>query len=138
MNHQAHQASYDAHQESLVDFTAKQVVDGVFRVHKTLGPGLLESAYERCLISVLQNKGLKVEYQKELPIIFEGQVIDKAYRVDLLINDHLIVESKAIEKILPIHEAQLLTYLKLSKIKIGLLVNFNTKQIKDGIRRYAL
>lgn len=114
---------------------AKIVVDKAFKVHNALGPGLLESAYEKCLLFELQNINLKVEAQKELPIIYEGNHLNCGYRLDLLINDKLIIEVKSIDTINSIHVAQVLTYLKLSKCKLALLINFNQIKIKDGIRR---
>ena len=105
-------------------------------VHRELGPGLLESTYEACLVYELINPlGLAVERQKELPVRYRGVKIDCGYRIDLLVEDKVIVEIKAVEKIAPIHTAQVLSYLKLSGCKVGLLINFNTRVLKDGIRR---
>ena len=104
-------------------------------VHKELGPGLLESAYEACLVYELASQNLKVERQKSLPLRYRGVQLDCGYRLDLLVEESIIVEIKAIEKLEPIHEAQLLSYLKLSKCPVGLLINFNVKVLKDGIRR---
>lgn len=114
------------------------VVDAAYKVHKMLGSGLLESAYEECLFYELVKRNLKVERQKLLPIVYEDLKVDAGYRLDLIIEDSLIVELKSVEKILPVHAAQILTYLKLSNIKTGLLINFNTPLIKDGIKRYSL
>ncbi|NBX67261.1 MAG: GxxExxY protein [Proteobacteria bacterium] len=117
----------------------EKIRDSVFKIHRAFGPGLLESAYENCLFyDLTQNHGLKVERQKIVPIYFEGNKIDDGYRLDLLVEDKVIVEVKAVEKLLPVHEAQLLTYMKLSKIDLGLLINFNEKLVKDGIRRFVL
>jgi len=107
-------------------------------VHRELGPGLLESAYEACLLYELTRHGLAVERQKELPVIYKSVKVDCGYRIDLLVEKKVIVELKAVEKLMPIHEAQLLSYLKLSGCKVGLLINFNTKLLKDGIRRRVL
>ena len=117
---------------------SKEVLDSAFYVHTQLGPGLLESVYEQCLYIKLIEKGLKVEKQKTLPVYFEDKKIDTGFRTDLIIEDCLIIELKAVERILPIHEAQLHTYLKLSSIPLGLLLNFNTKSLKDGIKRIAI
>lgn len=111
------------------------IVSAAMRVHSALGPGLLESAYEACLVYELRKSGMKVESQKTLPVIYDGVRIDVGYRIDLLVEDTVIVELKAVEQILPIHQAQLLSYLKLSGKKIGLLINFNVLHLRDGIKR---
>ena len=111
------------------------VIDSAMRVHSELGPGLLESTYEACLKYELVNAGLTVVSQLELPIQYKGVEIDTGYRLDLLVEDQVIVELKAIDKLLAIHEAQLLSYLKLSKRKVGLLINFNVPRLKHGIKR---
>jgi GxxExxY protein len=112
-----------------------QIVDAAMKVHTALGTGLLESAYEGCLAYELRKRGLRVATQVELPVVYEGVRIDVGYRLDLLVEDLVIVECKAVKKVAPIHEAQLLTYLKLSGIRIGLLINFNVLHLKDGIKR---
>jgi GxxExxY protein len=112
-----------------------QVVDAAMKVHTVLGPVLLESAYEACPLFELHKRGLRAKSQVELPVIYEDVKIDVGYRMDLLVEDQVIVELKAIEKVLPIHEAQLLSYLKLSGTKLGLLINFNVERLKDGIKR---
>lgn len=114
------------------------VVDCAFKVHSNLGPGLLESTYERCLIHELNKKNLHVEAQKMIPIVYDGIRIDAGYRVDLMVEDSLIVEIKAVEKMSPVFQAQLMTYLRHAQKKTGLLINFNTKLIKDGIRRISI
>jgi GxxExxY protein len=113
----------------------EKIINGAISVHKELGPGLLESAYEACLVYELASQNLKVERQKGLPIHYRGIQLDCGYRLDLLVEGSVIVEIKAIERIEPIHEAQLLSYLKLSKCKVGLLMNFNVRVLRDGIRR---
>jgi GxxExxY protein len=113
----------------------EKIINGAISVHKELGPGLLESAYEACLVYELASQNPKVERQKSLPLRYRGIQLDCGYRLDLLIEESIIVEIKAIEKLEPIHEAQLLSYLKLSKCPVGLLINFNVKFLKDGIRR---
>ena len=104
-------------------------------VHCELGPGLLESAYEACMVYDLTQAGLKVEQQKLLPIVYRGVKLECGYRLDLMIENEVIVEIKSIEKLLPIHQAQLMSYLKLSGCKVGLLMNFNVKVLKNGIQR---
>ena len=113
----------------------KQILDSAFFVHTELGPGLLESAYEQCLFYDLSKKGLKVDKQKGMPLIFCGMKMDLGYRLDLYIEDYIIVEIKAVEALNDIHLAQILTYMKLSGCKLGLLINFNCRHLKDGIRR---
>jgi len=113
----------------------EKIINGAISVHKELGPGLLESAYEACLVYELTSQDLKVERQKSLPIHYRGIQLDCGYRLDLLIEGSVVVEIKAIERVEPIHEAQLLSYLKLSKCEVGLLINFNVKILRDGIRR---
>ena len=118
-----------------LDALARQTVDAAFRVHSTLGPGLLESVYEQCLCHELDKRGLQCLRQVPLPLHYDGLRVDNAFRVDVLVEDVLIVEVKAAEKTNPLHEAQLLTYLRLSGRRIGLLMNFNVLLIRDGIRR---
>ena len=113
----------------------EKIINGAISVHRELGPGLLESAYGACLVYELASQNLKIERQKTLPLRYRGIQLDCGYRLDLLVEESIIVEIKAIEKLEPIHEAQLLSYLKLSKCPVGLLINFNVKVLKDGIRR---
>jgi GxxExxY protein len=110
-------------------------VDAAMKVHSALGPGLLENAYEACLRYELEKRGMRVKAQVGLPVIYDGKQIDLGYRLDLLVEDAVIIELKAVEKIAPIHEAQLLSYLRLSGKKLGLLINFNVLHLKDGIKR---
>lgn len=112
-----------------------QVIDAAMKVHTALGPGLLDSAYEGCLLHELHKRALKVLSQVVLPVVYDEITIDVGYRFDLLVEDCVMVELKAIDKLAPIHEAQLLTYLKLSGIKLGLLINFNVLHLKDGLKR---
>lgn len=114
---------------------AKIVFEAGLKVHKTLGPGLLESAYEECLYYELAKQGLLVEKQKGLPLVYEEVKLEVGYRADLLIENKLIVEVKSVEALNDIHLAQVLTYLKLSNCKLGLLINFNTLLFKDGVKR---
>lgn len=112
-----------------------KIIGAAIAVHREIGPGLLESAYEACLAYELTRNGLSVEQQKPLPLKYRDVNLECGYRIDLLVEDKVIVELKAVEKIDPIHEAQLLSYLKLSGCQVGLLINFNVKLIKNGIRR---
>jgi|SRR5690606_32744868 len=114
---------------------AKQVFKLGLKVHRNLGPGLLESAYEACLYFELQESGLIVERQKSLPLIYEGLKLETGYRIDLLVENKLIVEIKSVENLNDLHLAQILTYLKLSNCKLGLLINFNSTLFKSGVRR---
>jgi len=114
-----------------------EVIGAAIEVHKTLGPGLLESVYEECLSMELGLRGIPYEKQKELPVRYKGAELDCGYRLDIVVAGKLIVELKACEKLQPIHEAQLLTYLRLTGIKIGLLINFNVPVLKEGIKRLA-
>lgn len=113
----------------------KLVLDCAFKVHTALGPGLLESAYEECLFYELKKAGLTVEKQKALPLVYEEVKLDTGYRIDLFVENCIIVELKSVEELCDIHLAQILTYLKLSGCKLGLLVNFNVKHLKHGIKR---
>ena len=115
-----------------------EIIGAAIEVHKFLGPGLLESAYEACLVYELVQRGIMVERQKPLPVVYKDVRLDAGYRIDLMVEDLVIVELKAVEFLLPIHEAQILSYMKLSNIKIGLLINFNVKLLKQGIKRFAL
>ena len=119
-----------------IDIT-NRIIGCAIEVHKTLGPGLLESVYEKCLAFEIAKLGLGVDRQIPLPVIYKGLVFDEGFRLDLLVEEKIVIELKCVEKILPIHEAQIYTYLKLSGKKIGLLINFNTKLLKDGITRIA-
>ncbi|MDP4224562.1 MAG: GxxExxY protein [Bacteroidota bacterium] len=116
----------------------KNVLDCSFQVHSALGPGLLESAYSECLYYELEKLGIKVEKQKPLPLIYKEIRLEAGYRIDLLVESSIIIEIKSIEALANIHLAQILTYLKLSGCKLGLLVNFNVEHLKDGIRRVIL
>jgi GxxExxY protein len=117
---------------------SRAIVDAAFSVHEELGAGLLESVYERCLAHELQTRGHGVARQVFIPVVYRELRLDNALRIDLLVDDRLIVEIKAVDEIIPVHTAQLLTYLKLSRIRLGLLINFNVARIRDGIRRVAL
>lgn len=116
-------------------FLTGKIIGAAIEIHRALGPGLLESAYETCLIYELRLKKLKVEPQKSMPMFYKDVMLDCGYRVDLVVENQVIVEIKSVNALAPIHEAQLLSYLKLSDCKIGLLINFNIKILKEGIRR---
>jgi GxxExxY protein len=111
------------------------IIESAMEVHKELGPVLMESVYEHCLLKVLKEKEIPVQSQVRFPIIFRGEKLDKEFIIDVLVDDMIILELKAIENILPVHEAQLLSYLKLSGKKLGLLINFNSALLKNGIKR---
>lgn len=115
-----------------------RVIGAAIEVHRELGPGLLESTYEACLTFELAARGLHVQRQTELPVIYKGQRIDCGYRIDLVVEREVVVELKAIEAITSVHEAQLLTYLRLSGLRVGLLLNFNVKLLKNGLVRMVL
>ncbi len=117
---------------------ARGCVNAALRVHKRLGPGLLESVYEACLAHELRKAGLPAERQLLIPLLYDGLEFEAAYRVDLLVDESVIVEVKSVDALAPIHEAQLLTYLKLSGLRLGLLINFNVPLLKHGVRRFAL
>ena len=121
-----------------LDKVASIIVDAAFKVHKTVGPGLLESVYEACLCHELRMRGLRVETQVAVPITYEGLRLDAGLRIDLLVNDSIIVELKAAEVMHPVFEAQILSYLKLTSHRLGLLINFNVPLIKDGIKRFVV
>ncbi len=124
--------------DARTDAVAREVVDAAFKVHSALGPGLLESVYEICLLHELTARGLSVSRQLALPLVYRDIQIDAAFRLDLLVENLVIVEVKAVEQHNPLFEAQLLTYLKLARKRLGLLVNFNIPRFKDGIRRMVL
>ena len=115
----------------------EKIIGCCIEVHKQLGAGLLESTYEECLVYELTNNGLFVERQKELPVVYKDKVLDCGYRIDILVEDRVVVELKSVEKVLPIHEAQIITYLKLSQKTVGLLVNFNSTILTKGIKRFV-
>ena len=118
-----------------IELVAKEIVDSAVKVHKTLGPGLLESAYQACLAYELRKRGLSVTCEVPQKINYDGLQLDIGYRIDMLVADSIIVENKCVDRILPIHTAQILTYLKLSRNKLGFLINWHSPYIKEGIRR---
>jgi GxxExxY protein len=121
-----------------IEAVAKDVVDAAIKVHRALGPGLLESAYQQCHVYELRQRGRKVLTEVTLPLTYEGQKIDAGYRIDVWVDNLVIVENKTVETLLPIHEAQLMTYLKLSECKIGFLLNWNVTLMKYGVKRVVM
>lgn len=120
-----------------IEAVAKDIVDAAYKVHKEFGPGLLESAYQQCHVYELRKRGRQVLAELKLPIIYDGQQFNDGYRIDELVDNLIIIENKTVESILPIHMAQLITYLKLRNCKLGFLINWNVKLIKNGIVRVA-
>ena len=116
----------------------ERIIGAAIEVHRALGPGLLESVYEECLADEFQHSGIQFTRQLELPIEYKGRRLDAGYRLDFLIDNTVVIELKAVEKIMPIHEAQLLTYLRLAKKRVGLLMNFNVPRLRDGLLRRIL
>jgi len=120
------------------DQLPNRVIGCALEVHRTLGPGLLESTYEQCLAHELSLSGIPFKLQFPLPVRYKGIKLDCGYRIDLFVDDELIVELKSVDKITGLHKAQLLTYMKLSEVKVGLLINFNVEMLKTGIKRFVL
>ena len=118
-----------------IEEVARQIVDAAIKVHRALGPGLLESAYQKCLAYELRKRGLRVECEVLQPVIYEDVRIDAGYRIDMLVEYCVIIENKTVAKLLPIHQAQLLTYLKLRDCRLGFLLNWNVPLMKQGIKR---
>lgn len=115
-----------------------QILAGAYKVHSRLGPGLLESAYKACLLHELTSMGMRCDVEKILPVHYDGVRVELGYRLDLLVEDAVVVEIKAVETLLPVHEAQLLSYLRLSGKRVGLLINFNVASLRQGIRRRVM
>ncbi len=118
-----------------LELIGKAIVNSAIKVHRTLGPGLLESVYQRCLAYELEKSDFQVKCEIHLPVKYEDIEIDAGFRIDMIVNDSVIIENKTVDKIAPIHEAQLLTYLKIANLKLGFLLNWNVPLMKDGIRR---
>jgi GxxExxY protein len=116
----------------------REIIGAAIEVHKQQGPGMLESAYEECLSYELRSRGLSVERQKPVPVVYKEVKLECGYRIDLLINDTVVLELKSVDALARIHEAQILTYMRFSKRKIGMLINFNVIVLKNGIKRYIL
>lgn len=122
--------------ENTLNSLSGEILDASIEVHREMGPGLLESVYEECLFKELTDRGLKVKRQLELPIHYKECLLDGKLRIDLLVENAIIVELKSVESLQPIHKAQIITYLKLSNISLGLLINFNEKLLKNGFHRF--
>jgi GxxExxY protein len=116
----------------------REIIGCAIEVHKSLGPGLLESAYEECLAFEMTKKGLSIKRQQPTPVIYKEIKLECGYRIDILVENCIVIELKVVDAIIPIHEAQILTYMKFAKMKIGLLINFNVTVLKNGIKRYKL
>lgn len=125
----------NAEMEEIINSITSSIIGAAVNVHRELGPGLLESTYEACLVHELAQEGIEVERQKALPVVYRGVRLDCGYRIDLLVQGQVVVEVKAVGRLEPIHRAQVLSYLKLSGCKVGLLINFNVKMLKDGVCR---
>jgi GxxExxY protein len=119
------------------NYLSRQILDASIAVHKEMGPGLLESVYELCLLKELLNRKIKVNRQISIPLFYKGEEIDKDFKIDLLVENNIIIELKAVELLLPVHEAQIISYLKLTKLKLGFLINFNVPVLKTGFKRYV-
>lgn len=117
---------------------SKIILDSAIEVHRELGPGLLESVYEICLFKELRNRNLFVQRQLELPVKYKNEILDADFRIDLLLNEEIIIELKAVDELAPVHEAQILTYVKLANKRLGFLINFNVPKLVDGFRRKVL
>jgi GxxExxY protein len=130
--------SFAAHKAKTANEVSRTIVDAALRVHSTLGPGLLESTYQVCLTQELRKSGLFVQAEVPVPVVYEGIKLEVGYRIDLLVENLVIVEVKSIEAIAPIHQAQVLSYLKLSGKSLALLINFNQVHLKDGIKRFVM
>ena len=124
--------------ESSGDELTRDIIGAAIAVHREIGPGLLESAYETCLCFELEERGLKFERQVELPVVYRGHRLDSGYRLDVIVESRVLLELKSAASLEPIHEAQLLTYMRLSGLRLGLLINFNVPVLKKGIRRRVL
>ena len=141
MGHEDHK-DHEDHQEARaispgLESIGRQVVDAAIKVHRVLGPGLLESAYEQCLSHELSLRALRVRRQVVLPVVYEGLRLDAGYRLDMVVDDAVVVEIKAVEALSRLHEAQILTYLRLSGLRLGFLLNFNAVQMRHGLRRFV-
>jgi GxxExxY protein len=121
-----------------IEEISRMIVDSAIKIHRTFGPGLLESAYQKCLAHDLTKRGLKVECEVTLPIVYDGQTIESGYRVDRLVEDCVIIENKTVDQILPVHQAQLLTHMRLRRINLGFILNWKAPMMKHGIKRMVL
>jgi GxxExxY protein len=127
-----------AERDGIHHLLSERIIGAAIEVHRALGPGLLESAYEACLAKEFARQGISFRRQVELPLVYKDELVDCGFRLDFLVEDLVIVELKAVDQLLSIHDAQLLTYLKLAKLRLGLLINFNARVVADGVRRKVL
>ena len=130
------QRAQSSTEDSEINKITHGIIGAAMKVHSAVGPGLLEKAYNVFLAHELRKNGFKVETEVKLPAVYDGVSVDLAYRIDLVVNDLVVVELKCVERILPVHEAQIISYLKLSKKRVGLLINFHVNHLKDGIKRF--
>lgn len=138
LDHREHGEHRGARDSDDLSRVTGEIIDAGLKVHHSLGPGLLESAYEHCLVHELQNRGLAVRRQIALPIVYEGLTLEAGYRLDILVEESVVVEVKAVDTLTKLHWAQVMTYLRLSGFRIGLLLNFNVTLFRDGVKRLAL
>ena len=136
MEHEAHEGREEHEGNSRHEDLSRVIVDAGLKVHRALGPGLMESAYEHCLVHELELRGRSVRRQVALPVTYEGMTLDSDYRLDLVVDDAIVIEIKAVEALSRLHEAQILTYLRLSGLDVGFLMNFNVVLFKHGLRRF--
>jgi GxxExxY protein len=136
--HQDTKVSEPASVPAALDDIGRDIVDAAYKVHVALGPGLLESVYQQCLTYELERRGRLVSREVPVPLIYDEVRLESGLRLDMIVDESIIIELKAVERLLPLHEAQLLTYLKLARKRLGFLINFNVPRIKEGIRRLAL
>jgi GxxExxY protein len=120
-----------------MEYYAKQIVNSAYLIHKELGPGLLESVYQYCMMEELKLNGVKAEQEVSIPLYYRNKKLEKEFRIDILVQSEIIIEIKAVENLLPVHAAQLISYMKLSDKQLGFLINFNVTTFKEGIRRYV-
>jgi GxxExxY protein len=130
-------ARTDVNERERLNGITEAIIGAAIQIHRVLGPGLLESAYEACLAFELKKRGLRIEQEKPLPLVYDQVKLDCGYRMDLVVEGAVVVEVKSVDAVAPIHEAQVISYLKLSGCKVALLINFNVLQLKDGIRRFV-
>lgn len=140
LNHGGHREHRDTVpvEFAVANKLTEKIIDSCITVHERLGPGLLESVYQKCLAYECGKRGLIAEIEKSVPLIYDDLHFETAFKADMIINNSIIIELKTVEKVLPVHEAQILTYMRLTGLKVGLLINFNARLIKDGIKRYVL
>ncbi len=125
-------------QSKVLNNLSNQIIGCAIEIHRELGPGLLESAYQECLFYELENKGLKVQREKPMPVVYKGVKLDHGYRIDLLVENKVVIELKTVESLTDVHQAQILTYMKLGNYPLGLLLNFHVKMLKQGIKRFRI